>query len=101
LAIASDKYYFIGSDNGLLSPFLDELESFICIEGDCQPLFQEGNLTHLPGARHLWTGSRMGLARGTNYRCLGDETNYPERISIPSPVVVEGGQIMIKERSGF
>jgi len=92
LAAYAGGHYFVGPDNGVLTPFLrgDALHGVVAIEEERFRLKVFSSTFH---GRDLFAPAAAHIARGGDYRSLGRLVDNPVRIEWPG-VAVEGGELV-------
>jgi S-adenosylmethionine hydrolase len=102
LVITSEKYMFVGPDNGIFSLVMDELEHFTCRELDAGHYYRSEVSPTFHG-RDIFGPVAAWLTRDVDVRHMGEPVQDPVRISIPSPSRTKeelSGEIIHVDRFG-
>jgi S-adenosyl-L-methionine hydrolase (adenosine-forming) len=87
LAMKADGHFFVGPDNGLFSPLLDQAETVIAL---CREELFRDEVSATFHARDVFAPVAAGLAKGLNLEETGDRISDPVRIELPRAVAEEG-----------
>ncbi len=102
LLVTTEKYLFVGPDNGVFSFILDDQESCTCYELTATHYFRPEISPTFHG-RDIFGPVAAWLTKGLSYSHFGSEIVDPVRFSIPRPQAgnnIIQGQVMHIDRFG-
>ena len=94
LGLANGVHYFVGPDNGLFTPLIEEAERagreavFVCLDN---PAYWLPNVSHTFHGRDIFAPAAAHLANGVALENLGTPFNNPQRLALPQPEAISGG----------
>ncbi len=96
MAARIGEHYFVGPDNGLFTPFIEEAQktgqacTFIALD---KPKFWLPNVSHTFHGRDIFAPAAAHLASGTPLEDMGTPFSDPKLISMPKPQKTDSGYI--------
>lgn len=94
IAAQLGEQFFVGPDNGLLTPLLEKAEADgkpVEIVHLTKPQFWLPSVSHIFHGRDIFAPVAAHLARGVPPSAMGERITNPIRSGIPEPEPVEGG----------
>jgi S-adenosylmethionine hydrolase len=102
LLVTSERYLFVGPDNGVLSLVMDEIEAYTCYHLTAAHYFR-ADVSPVFHGRDIFGPVAGWLTRGIRYEHLGDPVDDPVRIAFPKVAVSDGqveGEVIHGDRFG-
>ena len=99
LAIKTDKFFFVGPDNGIFSPFF---KNFKAVELTNQDIFIKPISSTFHG-RDIFAPTAAWLAKGKSFEKLGKILKKPVTLDFPKPKFIGGclkGEIIHRDHFG-
>ena len=96
MAARIGEHYFVGPDNGLFTPFIEEAQkagqacTFIALDN---PQYWLPNVSHTFHGRDIFAPAAAHLASGTRLEDMGTPFSDPELIGMPKPEKTDFGYI--------
>ena len=94
IAARLGKSYFVGPDNGLITPLLERAEANgwrVEIVNANQPEYWRAQVSNVFHGRDVFAPIAAHLAQGTPLHALGERISDPLRRPIPAPQIIENG----------